>query len=77
MQPGEPGRAERRQAARDRTYMFTLTKRFRRDIQRLYIYNFFGDDCAGAASTPASSAATARARPAYDAVKRQLQNFKR
>ena len=56
--------------------MFTLTKRFRRDIKRLYIYNFYGADCeqrfdAGMVRSDGT------ARPAYDVVKRQLRNFKR
>ena len=73
--PASPGAAERRQA-RATTFMFTLTKRFRRDIKRLYIYNFYGADCeqrfdAGMVRSDGT------ARPAYDVVKRQLRNFKR
>ena len=73
--PENPGRAERRQA-KAVNFMFTLTKRFRRDIRRLYIYNFNGANCeerfdAGLVRRDGT------ARPAYDAVKRQLKNFKR
>ena len=73
--PARPASAERRQA-RAVNFMFTLTKRFRRDIRRLYIYNFYGADCqerfdAGLVRRDGT------ARPAYDAVKRQLRNFKR
>ncbi len=39
-----PKPAERR-AGRALKHMFRLTKRFRRDIKRLYIYNFTGEDC--------------------------------
>jgi hypothetical protein len=73
--PSNPASAERRQA-RAVNYMFTLTKRFRRDIRRLYIYNFYGADCeerfdAGIVRRDGTP------RPAYDAVRRQLRNFKR
>jgi hypothetical protein len=73
--PASPARAERRQA-RAVNFMFTLTRRFRRDIRRLYIYNFYGADCeerfdAGIVRRDGT------ARPAYDAVKRQLRRFKR
>ena len=73
--PSSPGRAERRQA-RAVNFMFTLTKRFRRDIRRLYIYNFNGADCeerfdAGLVRRDGT------ARPAYTAVKRQIRSFKR
>ena len=73
--PSSPARAERRQA-KATNFMFTLTKRFRRDIKRLYIYNFYGADCqqrfdAGLVRQDGT------ARPAYDAVKRQLKRFKR
>ena len=73
--PANPASAERRQA-RATNFMFTLTKRFRRDIKRLYIYNFYGADCeqrfdAGLVRQDGT------ARPAYDAVRRQLRNFRR
>jgi hypothetical protein len=73
--PSNPRSAERRQA-RAVNFMFTLTKRFRRDIRRLYIYNFNGADCeerfdAGLVRRDGT------ARPAYNAVKRQMKNFKR
>jgi hypothetical protein len=53
-------------------------RRFRRDLQRLYIYNFFGDDCRGrfdAGIVKSNSDPTPR--PAYNRVRRQLRNFKR
>jgi hypothetical protein len=73
--PDNPARAERRQA-KAINFMFTLTKRFRRDLRRLYIYNYNGADCeerfdAGLVRRDGTP------RPAYDAVKRQLKNFKR
>lgn len=73
----DPGPAERR-AARAIDYMFKLTRQFRRDLQRLYIYNFFGDDCAGrfdAGIVKSNSDPTPR--PGYERVRRQMRNFKR
>jgi hypothetical protein len=75
--PSNPGPAERR-AARAIDYMFTLTRRFRRDLQRLYIYNFFGDACRGrfdAGIVKSNSDPTPR--PGYERVRRQLRNFRR
>ncbi len=73
--PANPASAERRQA-RAVKYMFTLTRRFRRDIKRLYIYNFTGDDCEGRFDAGLVRR-DGTARPAYDAVKRQIRLFKR
>ena len=73
--PANPAAAEKRQA-KAVNFMFTLTRRFKADVTRLYIYNFTCDDCiglfdAGLVRTDGT------ARPAYDAVKRQMKNFKR
>jgi hypothetical protein len=73
--PANPTPAEKRQA-RAVKFMFTLTKRFKSDIRRLYIYNFNGADCeerfdAGLIRRDGTP------RPAYLEVKRQLRNFKR
>ena len=73
--PANPASAERRQSTAV-NFMFTLTKRFRADISRLYIYNFTGADCAtrfdsGIVRSDGS------ARPAYYAIKRQMRSFKR
>ena len=73
--PSHPAKAEKRQA-KAVNFMFTLTKRFRSQISRLYIYNFTGADCEGRfdAGLVRSDGTT---RPAYDAVMRQMKNFKR
>jgi len=69
--------AERRQA-RAIDYMFRLVRRYRRDIQRLYIYNFFGDNCRGRFDAGIVRSNTdPRPRPAYNRVRRQMRNFKR
>jgi hypothetical protein len=75
--PNRPATAERR-AARAIDFMFTLTKRFRKDIQRLYIYNFFGDACQGRFDAGlVKSNSDPDPRPGYDRVRRQLKNFRR
>ena len=73
--PSRPAAAEKR-AARAVTYMFRLTKQFRRDIKRLYIYNFSGDDCVGRFDAGLVRR-NGTPRPAYAVVKRQLKNFRR
>ena len=73
--PASPGAAERK-AARALTYMFTLTKRFRRDIKRLYIYNFTGDDCIGRFDAGLVRR-DGSPRPGYEIVRKQLKNFKK
>ena len=70
-----PAAAERRQAKAVK-YMFTLTKRFRRDIKRLYIYNFTGADCLGRFDAGIVRG-NGTPRPAYREVRRQMRNFKR
>jgi hypothetical protein len=72
-----PGPAERR-AAKAIDYMFKLVKDFRRDFQRLYIYNFFGDACQGRFDAGiVKSNSDPDPRPAYERVRRQMKNFKR
>ena len=72
-----PDKAEKR-AAKALDYMFKLTKQFRRDIKRLYIYNFFGDNCAGRFDAGlVKSNADPTPRPGYERVRRQLKNFRR
>ncbi len=58
--------------------MFALTRRYRRDIKRLYIYNFTGDACEGRfdAGLMRDRAGTIR-RPGYDVVRRELRRFRR
>jgi hypothetical protein len=71
----KPGKAEKRQANAVK-YMFTLTRKFRRDIKRLYVYNYTGADCktrfdAGLVRS------NGKPRPAYKVVKNALKTFKR
>lgn len=67
--------SESRQANRT-GYMFTLAKKYRRDVQRLYSYNFFGTDCtnrfdAGLVRRDGSH------RPAYTTFKSRAKSFTR
>ena len=73
--PAAPGPAERRQA-RAVDFMFTLTRRFRADVRRLYVYNFTSDDCVGRFDSGVVRR-DGTARPAYDALYRQIARFKR
>jgi hypothetical protein len=58
--------------------MFTLAKRYRRYVKRLYPFSFFGTDCdkslrfdAGLIRRDGST------RPAYDTLRRAMRKFKR
>jgi hypothetical protein len=73
--PANPARAERRQA-RAVQFMFTLTRRFAADVRRLYVYNFTSDDCAGRFDSGIVRR-DGSARPAYDELRREIQQFKR
>lgn len=66
---------EKRAASRI-SYMFTLAKRYRRDITRLYSYNWQGTDCesrfdAGLVRKDGST------RPGYATFRSRLRSFKR
>ena len=61
-------------------YMFTLTKKFHRDIKRLYSYNYFGtpDEACEAGSFDAGLVtADGDPRPAYSAFKTAARSFAR
>ena len=73
--PSRPATAEKRQAKAIR-YMFTLTRRFRRDIKRLYIYNFSGADCQGRFDAGLVRS-NGTPRPAYAEVRRAMRRFRR
>ena len=73
--PSNPLKAERR-AAKALKHMFRLTRKFRRDIKRLYIYNFTGEDCrtrfdAGLVRRDGTK------RAGYTVVKKALPKFRR
>jgi hypothetical protein len=73
--PANPARAESRQN-RAVKYMFKLTRQFRRDVQRLYIYNFVGTDCQTRFDTGIVRA-DGSPRPAYNTIKKALKTFRR
>ena len=75
--PSNPASAERK-AAKAIDYMFKLTRQFRRDLQRLYIYNFFGDGCQGRFDAGlVQSNGNPTPRPGYERVRKQMKNFRR
>jgi hypothetical protein len=75
--PNNPGPAERR-AAKAIDYMFKLVKQFRRDFQRLYIYNFFGDACQGRFDAGiVKSNSDPEPRAGYNRVRVHMRNFRR
>lgn len=65
-----------KRAANRISYMFNLAKKFRRDVKRLYGYNWQGTDC-----TTRFDAGLVRidgtTRPAYDTFKKGLKSFAR
>ena len=65
-----------KRAANRISYMFTLAKKYRRDVKRLYSYNWQGTDC-----TSRFDAGLVRldgtTRPSYDAFKKGLRGFTR
>jgi hypothetical protein len=71
--PANPFVAERRQNKAIR-YMFGLTRKFRRDFQRLYIYNFVGTNCTTRFDTGIVRA-DGSPRPAYNTVRREMRRF--
>jgi hypothetical protein len=64
-----------RQANRTQ-YMFDLARRFRADVKRLFIYNYYGTDCSTRFDAGLVNA-NGTARPAYNVVAQNLPRFKR
>ena len=61
-------------------YMFTLTKKYRKDITRLYSYNFFGataEQCEAGLFDAGIVDATGAPRPAFSAFMSQAKYFAR
>jgi hypothetical protein len=67
--------SERRAASRV-TYMFSLARKYRRDIKRLYAYNWHGTDCTTRFDTGLVRL-DGSTRPAYETFRRGLQDFAR
>ncbi|MDP2712064.1 MAG: hypothetical protein Q8O56_12675 [Solirubrobacteraceae bacterium] len=63
-----------RQANRT-TYMFTLAKRHRKDVNRLYSYNWYGTNCVSFDAGLVERNGAARA--AYRTFRNQMRNFRR
>ncbi|HYF24797.1 MAG TPA: hypothetical protein VD931_03575 [Baekduia sp.] len=56
-------------------YMFTLARKFRRDIDRIYPYSWFGEDCNGFDAGIVSSGGVPR--PSYATFKSRARSFTR
>jgi hypothetical protein len=64
-----------RQANRTQ-YMFDLAKRFRANVTRLYVYNYYGTDCSTRFDAGLVNA-NGTPRPAYTVFQRNLAKFKK
>ncbi len=73
---GNGFRCDRQRQASRTKYMFDLIKKYDRNVERLYSYNYFGNGC-----TPAFDGGLVEAdgstRPAYNTFKSQLKNTRR
>ena len=67
---------EKRAASRTRS-LFSLIKRYRRDIKRLYTYNWQGTDCTEGSFDAGLVRLDGSTRPAYDVFKKEAAKFKR
>jgi hypothetical protein len=63
-------------AARATNYLFTLLKKYRRSIDRAYVYNWYGTGCRTRMDTGVVNADGSR-RPSYTALRRGLTRFAR
>lgn len=71
--PAAPASAERR-AARALSWMFTLAKRYRRSVDRVYVYQWTGSDCDPSVRFDAGLVRRdGTLRPGYDVVRSQLR----
>jgi hypothetical protein len=73
---GRSFRCNQRRAAHRINYLFALLKKYHRQIDRAYVYNWFGVGCRTRMDTGLVNA-DGSARPGYDALRRGLRRFKR
>lgn len=66
-----------RRASRAIKYMFRLAKRYRRDVKRLYTYNFYGTNPSCNNFDSGLTTWDGKRRPGYKAFKRGLRSFVR
>ncbi|MBX5441531.1 MAG: hypothetical protein IRZ32_08385 [Solirubrobacteraceae bacterium] len=66
----------RRRAANRIAYLFRVLRTYRRQIDRAYVYNWFGTDCRTRMDTGVVNADGSR-RPSYMQLRRGLTRFKR
>jgi hypothetical protein len=73
---GRSFRCNQRRAAHRIDYLFALLKKYHRQIDRAYVYNWFGVGCRTRMDTGLVNA-DGTARPGYDSLRRGLRRFKR
>jgi hypothetical protein len=73
--PASVAAAEARQV-RAINYMFKLVRQFRRDVKRLYSYNWTGTSCTNHMDVGLTKL-DGSPRPSYTAFRKQLRNFRR
>ena len=67
---------DERRAANRLSYLFTVAKRYRRDIKRLYVYNWTGAP-RGARFDAGVVNPDGSPRPAYNTLRSRLKDFLR
>ncbi len=73
---GRTFRCSERRAAHRLNYLFRLLKKYRHQIDRAYVYNWFGADCETRMDTGIVDADGSK-RPSYTALRRGLTHFRR
>lgn len=73
---GRTFRCSQSRAANRLNYLFALLKKYRRQIDRAYVYNWFGVSCGTRMDTGVVNA-NGTARPSYQALRRGLTRFAR
>ena len=73
---GRSFRCSERRAANRMKYLFKVLRKYRRQIDRAYVYNWFGTDCRTRMDTGVVNADGSR-RPSYTQLRRGLTRFKR
>ena len=72
---GRSFRCSERRAANRMKYLFKVLRKYRRDIDRAYVYNWFGTDCKTRMDVGVVNADGSR-RPSYKQLRRGLTLFK-
>ncbi len=74
---GRSFKCDEERAAQRTKSMFSLVKRYRRDIKRLYTYNWQGTDCTEGSFDAGLVRLDGSTRPAYDVFLKEARRFQR